>query len=106
MKTVPISFKADENIKKEFDRIAYDIGVSTSSLLNILVKCTVRENGIPFDVTANPRDFVDRFDEETQKEIVKELAIEQGLIPDDSIEIDNIDSYMKGKRRDIQDKSN
>lgn len=58
MKTVPISFKADENIKKEFDRIAYDIGVSTSSLLNILVKRTVRENGIPFDVTANPRDFV------------------------------------------------
>ncbi|MDH4959312.1 type II toxin-antitoxin system RelB/DinJ family antitoxin [Ligilactobacillus salivarius] len=106
MKTVPISFKADENIKKEFDRIAYDIGVSTSSLLNILVKRTVRENGIPFDVTANPRDFVDRFDEETQKEIVKELAIEQGLIPDDSIEIDNIDSYMEGKRRDIQDKSN
>ncbi|MSE04645.1 type II toxin-antitoxin system RelB/DinJ family antitoxin [Lactobacillus salivarius] len=98
MKTVAISFKVDENIKKEFDRIAYDIGVSTSSLLNILIKRTVRENGIPFDVTASPREFVDKFDEETQREIIKELVIEQGLIPDDSIDIDDVDSYMEGKK--------
>lgn len=95
MTTVSISFKADKNIKTELDRIAKEIGISTSALLNILIKRTVVENGIPFDVKAYETNYLDRFDEETQTEIIKELAIEKGLIPDDSTSVNDVEKYFK-----------
>lgn len=95
MATVAISFKTDKNVKIELDRIAHEIGISTSSLLNILVKRTVVENGIPFDVKASERNLINRLDEETQRELVKQLAIEQGLIEDDSTVVTDVEQYFK-----------
>ena len=75
MTKVSISFTTDQATKTQLDRIAKELGLSTSSLLNILVKQTVAANGIPFDVKApNPRQL-NHFDEETQTEIIKELQI-------------------------------
>lgn len=100
MSSVVISFNTDENVKKELDRIATEIGISTSALLNILVKRTVMENGIPFVVKAGSegQDFnepISKFNEETQKAIIKEMAIEVGLLPDDSKEITDVEAYFK-----------
>ena len=100
MASVTVSFNTDENVKKELDRIATEIGISTSALLNILVKRTVMENGIPFAVKADSegQDFnetTSKFDEETQKAIIKEMAIEVGLLPDDSKEITDVEAYFK-----------
>ena len=95
MTKVSISFTTDQATKTQLDRIAKELGLSTSSLLNILVKQTVAANGIPFDVKApNPRQL-NHFDEETQTEIIKELAIEKGLLPDDSTVVADIEKYFE-----------
>lgn len=95
MTKVSISFTTDQATKTQLDRIAKELGLSTSSLLNILVKQTVTANGIPFDVKAhNPRQL-NHFDEETQTEIIKELAIEKSLLPDDSTVVADVEQYFE-----------
>ena len=96
MTKVSISFTTDQAAKTQLDRIAKELGLSTSSLLNILVKRTVAVNDIPFDVKApNPRQL-NQFDEETQTAIIKELAIEKGLLPDDSTVVADVEQYFEG----------
>ena len=95
MTKISISFTTDQATKTQLDRIAKKLGLSTSSLLNILVKQTVAANGIPFDVKApNPRQL-NQFDEETQTAIIKELAIEKGLLPDDSTVVADVEKYFE-----------
>lgn len=95
MTKVSISFTTDQATKTQLDRIAKELGLSTSSLLNILVKQTVAANGIPFDVKAHNLRQLNQFDEETQTEIIKELAIEKGLLPDDSTVVADIEKYFE-----------
>ena len=96
MTKVSISFTTDQATKTQLDRIAKELGLSTSSLLNILVKQTVAANGIPFDVKAHNLRQLNQFDEETQIEIIKELAIEKGLLPDDSTVVADVEQYFEG----------
>ncbi|MBM6772929.1 type II toxin-antitoxin system RelB/DinJ family antitoxin [Ligilactobacillus agilis] len=95
MTKVSISFTTDQATKTQLDRIAKELGLSTSSLLNILVKRTVAVNGIPFDVKAHNLRQLNQFDEETQTEIIKELAIEKGLLPDDSTVVADVEQYFE-----------
>lgn len=95
MTKVSISFTTDQATKTQLDRIAKKLGLSTSSLLNILVKQTVAVNGIPLDVKAyNPRQL-NHFDEETQTAIIKEIAIEKSLLPDDSTVVADVEQYFE-----------
>lgn len=96
MTKISISFTTDQATKTQLDRIAKELGLSTSSLLNILVKQTVAANGIPFDVKAHNLRQLNQFDEETQTEIIKELAIEKGLLPDDSTVVADVEQYFEG----------
>ena len=96
MTKVSISFTTDQATKTQLDRIAKELGLSTSSLLNILVKQTVAANGIPFDVKEHNLRQLNQFDEETQTEIIKELAIEKGLLPDDSTVVADVEQYFEG----------
>lgn len=95
MTKVSISFTTDQATKTQLDRIAKELGLSTSSLLNILVKRTVAANSLPFDAKAhNPRQL-NHFNEETQTEIIKELAIEKGLLQDDSTVVSDVEQYFE-----------
>lgn len=95
MTKVSISFTTDQATKTQLDRIAKKLGLSTSSLLNILVKRTVAKNGLPFDVKAPNPHQLNHFDEETQTAIIKELAIEKGLLPDDSTVVADVEKYFE-----------
>ena len=95
MTKVSINFTTDQATKTQLDRIAKKLGLSTSSLLNILVKQTVAANGIPFDVKAHNLRQLNQFDEETQTAIIKELAIEKSLLPDDSTVVADVEKYFE-----------
>lgn len=44
--------RLDDDVKKEFDAIAQDIGITGNAAINIFVRRFVREGGFPFDVKA------------------------------------------------------
>lgn len=49
-----ISLRIDDDIKRSAERTLDDIGLSMSAAINIFLKAVVRENRIPFELSADP----------------------------------------------------
>ncbi|GAA3638899.1 hypothetical protein GCM10022297_16400 [Lactobacillus hamsteri] len=94
MATASMNFKVDEKTKSLFTQAAEKMGLSSSALLNIFVTRVAREQAVPFSLKVVP-DKNEAFDEESKKAMIKELAIVNGLIPDDDNKVDDLDEYFK-----------
>lgn len=49
-----INLRVDDNLKISAERTLNDIGLSMSTAINIFLKTVVRENRIPFELSADP----------------------------------------------------
>lgn len=49
-----ISLRVDDEVKRSAERTFEDIGLSMSTAINIFLKTVVRENRIPFELSADP----------------------------------------------------
>ncbi|MGN0436969.1 MAG: type II toxin-antitoxin system RelB/DinJ family antitoxin [Lachnospiraceae bacterium] len=49
-----ISLRVDDEVKRNAERTLDDIGLSMSTAINIFLKTVVRENRIPFELSADP----------------------------------------------------
>ena len=49
-----ISLRVDDELKRNAERTLDDIGLSMSTAINIFLKTVVRENRIPFELSADP----------------------------------------------------
>ena len=54
MAQTTISVRMDESLKKEFDRICNDLGLSMTTAITMLAKKMTREKRNPFDVSIDP----------------------------------------------------
>lgn len=54
MNTAVINIKTDKNLKKQAQSIAYDLGLSLSSLINAYLKQLVRTRRVEFDLDEEP----------------------------------------------------
>ena len=54
MTAVPITMRADPDVKALFEQICAEIGLSVNAALNIFVKRVVRDRKIPFELSADP----------------------------------------------------
>jgi len=51
---VQVNIRVDDATKREAEKIFDDIGISMSTAINIYLKAVVRENRIPFELSADP----------------------------------------------------
>lgn len=49
-----ISIRIDEELKKQFEKFCSDTGMTMTTAFNIFVKKAVKEQKIPFEITADP----------------------------------------------------
>lgn len=49
-----ISIRIDEDLKKQFEKFCSDTGMTMTTAFNIFVKKAVKEQRIPFEITADP----------------------------------------------------
>lgn len=49
-----ISLRIDDEVKRNAEKTLDDIGLSMSTAINIFLKTVVRENRIPFELSADP----------------------------------------------------
>ena len=49
-----ISLRVDDEVKRNAERTLDDIGLSMSTAINIFLKTVIRENRIPFELSADP----------------------------------------------------
>lgn len=55
MAQVIFSVRMDAQLKKEFDNICNEFGMTMSTALNIFAKAVVRERRIPFEISASEK---------------------------------------------------
>lgn len=48
-----VNIRMDEELKKQFDKFCSDIGMSMTTAICVFAKKAVREQKIPFEITAN-----------------------------------------------------
>ena len=53
MKTVNVTFRVDEDVKKQADAMFADLGMSLYTALNIFLRQSLREQQLPFTVSRN-----------------------------------------------------
>ena len=51
MSTTAISIRLDSDIKKQFDELCKEFGISTNAAFNLFARTVVREQAIPFPVS-------------------------------------------------------
>lgn len=61
MSQTNISIRVEENLKKQFDSLCEELGLSMSTAINIFLKRFIREGGLPFALS------IDDYNEETRK---------------------------------------
>ena len=64
-----ISLRVDDEVKRNAERTFNDIGLSMSAAINIFLKTVVRENRIPFELSADPF-----YSKENMAELEKRVA--------------------------------
>ena len=53
--TVNLNVKIDDKLKKEATDILNDLGLNMSSAINVFLTQVVKEQGIPFEISRNPK---------------------------------------------------
>ena len=51
MSTTAISIRLDSDIKKQFDDLCKEFGISTNAAFNLFARAVVREQAIPFTIS-------------------------------------------------------
>lgn len=54
MATTTITIRMDENLKKQAELIFNDMGLNMTTAFTIFTKAVVRQNKIPFEISADP----------------------------------------------------
>ena len=49
-----INIRMDEELKKQFDKFCSDVGMSMTTAICVFAKKAVKEQRIPFEITADP----------------------------------------------------
>lgn len=66
MSTVNLNIRTDKEIKEKTENIFQELGLNMTTAINMFLRTSIRENGIPFDLK------IDSVNDETK------LAIEEG----------------------------
>ena len=71
MASTSVTVRIDENLKKDFESVLNDIGLTTTSAFNIFVKAVIKQNKIPFELVADP--FWSKENQKVLKQSIKDL---------------------------------
>lgn len=89
-KLTRINFRTDEETKNAANRIFTELGMDMSTALNMFLRQTIHDQGLPFSPTL--RDIPN---EETRRAMVEAEAKTMGIIPDDSPKFTNAQDAMQ-----------
>ena len=64
-----INIRMDEELKKQFDKFCSDVGMTITTAICVFAKKTVREQRIPFEITAEDPFYSDKNIERLTKAI-------------------------------------
>ncbi len=66
-----LSIRIDDNLKRKFDHVCDDLGLSMTTAITMFAKKMTRENRVPFEVSLDP--FYDNQNIHALKESIKQM---------------------------------
>ena len=88
MAQATISARIDENDKMAFDNFCSDVGLNTSSAINLFVKAVLRERRIPFEFSQSSDIFYSETNQAHLMKAIQELRDGKGTVHE-LIEVDD-----------------
>ena len=85
MSTTSITVRMDANLKRQAETLFDDMGLTMTTAITLFAKAVVRQNKIPFEITADP--FYSESNMARLKESIANLNAGKG-IEHDLIEVD------------------
>ncbi len=79
MTQTTLNVRMDANLKKQFDELCADFGMTPSTAVNIFVKTLVRERRIPFEISAPHDPFYSETNMRRLREAVAQLDAGKGV---------------------------
>ena len=73
MALATLTARVDEKDKSSFDSFCSNVGLNTSTAINLFVKAVLRENRIPFEIAQTPDPFFSETNMAYVKKSVHEL---------------------------------
>lgn len=67
MSQATFSIRMDEDLKKQFDSICEEMGMSATTAFNVFARTVVREKRIPFEISASTQEPVNQDSISTEK---------------------------------------
>lgn len=80
MAQATITARVDANDKLKFDSFCSNVGLNTSTAINMFVKAVLRENRIPFEITQDSDPFFSDANLAHVKKSVQELRAGKGTV--------------------------
>jgi DNA-damage-inducible protein J len=66
-----INIRIDETLKRDFDAVCNDLGLTMSAAVNVFAKTVTRRKAIPFEISAEEDPF---FSPENQKRLLRAIS--------------------------------
>jgi len=73
-----INIRIDENLKKQFDAFCSEIGMNMTTAFCVFAKTAVRQNRIPFEISAEPDPFYSDVNQARLKKSIDDLNAGKG----------------------------
>jgi len=78
MAQTSMTFRVDDSLKKNFDKLCEEFGLTSTAALTVFMKAVVRERRIPFDIQAKS-EYQSRIQAMDAFERMREDAAQSGL---------------------------
>lgn len=91
MAQATFSIRMDEKLKKQFDALCADFGMTASTAFNVFAKAVVRERKIPFEISAPEPDMT----KEKTLEVFRELRRQAEINGIQDLTIDEINEEIR-----------
>ena len=88
MAQTTITARIDSSDKSQFDSFCSNVGINTSTAINMFVKAVLRENRIPFEITQTSDPFFSEGNMAHVRKSVQELRAGKGTLHE-LIEVDD-----------------
>ncbi len=88
MAQTTITARVDSSDKSQFDSFCSNVGINTSTAINMFVKAVLRENRIPFEITQTSDPFFSESNMVHVRKSVQELRAGKGTVHE-LIEVDD-----------------
>ena len=90
-----MTFRVDDSLKKNFDKLCDEFGLTSTAALTVFMKAVVRERRIPFDIQAKS-EYQSRIQAMDAFERMREDAAQSGLT---EMTLDEINEEIRAARR-------